>query len=1048
VISPVRSRSLVCTFAIFLLAGTAPYPLQLPRNLDDPLLQDLEVLTTRAEFRELQKAVEAGPQALDVFLEEFWARRDPTPGTRQNEFRARFEARCEVADNQLIPPESELVDSRRQIYLLYGTPSRMRNRLIGASTFQSWDYFAPTIASFQEAAMTLSGSRDIPALHYSLSFPYVENLGYPPRSHRRSLPRPLNEKKGERLRQRLEDSSLDPQQRAWAAWRLRMDPGPEAMAILLQHAFLEAPLLAEVISDSFFPLEIYRSAAEVPDSLTSEILYRPAISEPLPAGEPEPAGELVHETVLAVRDSTYDPLPLLTSDEITYLRNARSELTSMPSLHGWLSHHEADALFIGPLHAARELIDQGRGEEAHALLTPLLRDEESRNAEAWHLDAIALMTVNTPAARQWAEESVRQAMRLDQGNVRYWLTLAKIQFARTMKYYTEDTLDRALREAPGLADIYALKGQLRLETYWGLGWHASGWWVRAFHDQAQTPQEFRTEALTCLSRALTCDPRNEIATWYLGVDHLLNENWIELIPVTNYLIAHDVHVPEALLGRGLAYQHLGYLEEAMVDYAAAIPLLSADARALITDPRWTLQPSAGGVLVEGEIHPAAQTAGDSLETDRYWRAKDQLFSTDVNERLLEQYRRFAHVTWHYARTDLGMMGWDTVRGRIYLRYGEPERVQSAAMTMHRRMQRIISGEDTRTPAEDAQTSINQASETWRYRDGTTFTFGGGLASGNLTLWPSISDIDAINSVADLEEYAEGKPDDSRVIGARDVETVQTRWYSFRNLEDGGPEYIPVLRLSELQNLSMQYPGLLGNEETALILLDDSWQVRERERIVIPSWIWNARLREVWIGPAVRVSDPALSQARFAALEILPSHQTLPAITGRDTLGQYRTDALSLSSPLLASSVIRYEEAADWSPGTFLRRGDYAIIPDADGTFSLDEPVYLYVELYGLSRDEFGASSYQLSLSTTAEEEQQGLLQPVVQAIGRLIGRETQESTVTLTFHYDGIDENTQQFLRIAFLEDSEPGSYGVTIRVTDQISGATSEQTMPLRILR
>lgn len=70
------------------------------------------------------------------FAKEFWARRDPTPGTARNEFREMHERRLSEANQQFsanaVPG---CLTDRGHVYILYGPPDRIE---MGAG--QNWHY--------------------------------------------------------------------------------------------------------------------------------------------------------------------------------------------------------------------------------------------------------------------------------------------------------------------------------------------------------------------------------------------------------------------------------------------------------------------------------------------------------------------------------------------------------------------------------------------------------------------------------------------------------------------------------------------------------------------------------------------------------------------------------------------------------------------------------------------------------------------------------------------------------------------------------------------
>ena len=65
--------------------------------------------------------------AAEQFINRFWARRDPTPGTPANEFRGEFEARVKYADDHF--PEGRTRGSltdRGRVFLIMGSPTMVR----------------------------------------------------------------------------------------------------------------------------------------------------------------------------------------------------------------------------------------------------------------------------------------------------------------------------------------------------------------------------------------------------------------------------------------------------------------------------------------------------------------------------------------------------------------------------------------------------------------------------------------------------------------------------------------------------------------------------------------------------------------------------------------------------------------------------------------------------------------------------------------------------------------------------------------------------------
>ena len=76
----------------------------------------------RAEFAKLSTT-----KQLDQFVEEFWSRRDPTPGTRQNEFKEEHYRRIAYADAHFAAGMPGWKTDRGRIYIVYGPPDRVEH---------------------------------------------------------------------------------------------------------------------------------------------------------------------------------------------------------------------------------------------------------------------------------------------------------------------------------------------------------------------------------------------------------------------------------------------------------------------------------------------------------------------------------------------------------------------------------------------------------------------------------------------------------------------------------------------------------------------------------------------------------------------------------------------------------------------------------------------------------------------------------------------------------------------------------------------------------
>jgi len=106
---------------VFTLAGT---PLSFARDAD-MIETVLAYVATNAERIELERAPK---ESLRAVFDRFWARRDPTPGTRRNEALAEFLKRVDYARRHFGGAEPGWRSDMGRIYIRFGPPDRVEER--------------------------------------------------------------------------------------------------------------------------------------------------------------------------------------------------------------------------------------------------------------------------------------------------------------------------------------------------------------------------------------------------------------------------------------------------------------------------------------------------------------------------------------------------------------------------------------------------------------------------------------------------------------------------------------------------------------------------------------------------------------------------------------------------------------------------------------------------------------------------------------------------------------------------------------------------------
>lgn len=111
----------------------------------DFLRMPLAVLRYISAADEYQRLAAAGEAERDSLIAAFWRRRDPTPGTDQNELRDEFYRRVKFAEARFAitgMSKAGWETDRGRIYIVYGPPQEVHHRLeeAGSSPYEVWLY--------------------------------------------------------------------------------------------------------------------------------------------------------------------------------------------------------------------------------------------------------------------------------------------------------------------------------------------------------------------------------------------------------------------------------------------------------------------------------------------------------------------------------------------------------------------------------------------------------------------------------------------------------------------------------------------------------------------------------------------------------------------------------------------------------------------------------------------------------------------------------------------------------------------------------------------
>jgi GWxTD domain-containing protein len=496
--------------------------------------------------------------------------------------------------------------------------------------------------------------------------------------------------------------------------------------------------------------------------------------------------------------------------------------------------------------------------------------------------------------------------------------------------------------------------------------------------------------------ALAAEPGHVGATGLLGVILGDRHRWEEIVTPARAAIRAHPDAPDGYLVLGLALAYGGRVGEAARAFAAALARMSPEQRR----PYENL----GAILRRAE-----QAHYDSLPPDQqaglrhqYWAIAQPLALDSVNPVEVEYYARVTYVDLRWTVPEEGLVGWQSDRGSIWLRYGPPE--------------------------------------IWA-------TLPGGMTDSNfLTIWVYprrhirfvFQGMASYVRASFMEDYA-WFADEARaaapvrfdnVPAVAEMDTIVAQLAQFRGPAGGTSlavfGFVPVGRM-------------LSGVDLASVDL-------ELGAIVQDQWLRDVARRVAT--ERLRVGDSTQMETRTWRLDLVPdqyllrleareraTHRAARALA-RVAVERFGGGALALSDVVLADRIApRDSDPQRWT--------DYLIDPSAGRVGHAARIAFLW-ELYNLSGDSAGYGRYRVELGIAVRAiERHGFMARVVGGMEDAAGLTALGDTiVTLAFERAAtvrVGAALPNYLDVE-LRDAPDGQYTATVTVTDLRTGAVARR--------
>ena len=460
------------------------------------------------------------------------------------------------------------------------------------------------------------------------------------------------------------------------------------------------------------------------------------------------------------------------------------------------------------------------------------------------------------------------------------------------------------------------------------------------------------------------------------------------------------------------------------------------------------------------ITPAERAAFAKLKTNEereqfihiFWDNRDPSPDTEENEYRDQHYERVAYANEHFAS---GVPGSMTDRGRIYIKFGKPDEIESHP----------AGGSYQRMSSEGGGMTTTYPFEKWFYRyipgvrSGVEIEFVDPSGSGEYRMARDYSEKDAM---AHVSGYV--SPSDQMPGGYLRAQDSPLERLALKNDLDKAPEVesrflddtqTPKLDDNPLNfDIRADYFKLSDNRvitaftvqaENRDLVFTDSGGL-QTARLNIVGRIVNVMERRVGafedsVSTSTTVAELTEARSRRSAYSkvvvLAPGHYKVDIVV-RDTesgaagvrhLGievpKYEDGKLATSSIILAAKLEKMDDRE--GPGQFVI-GQTKVIPNLTGLYHRGQPVGVYLEIYNAGID-------QTTLRPSVDVEY------VLSKAGQEVGKQVED--------WRGIGGSGQRLTlaRLLGTQALSPGEYEVAIRLKDGVSGQTLAQAAKFSVV-
>jgi GWxTD domain-containing protein len=441
----------------------------------------------------------------------------------------------------------------------------------------------------------------------------------------------------------------------------------------------------------------------------------------------------------------------------------------------------------------------------------------------------------------------------------------------------------------------------------------------------------------------------------------------------------------------------------------------------------------------------------------YWRSRDPDQKTDVNERLLEHFIRIA-----YARLEFSKNGWPwDARGDLFVRYGEPdirtgpgrpyamdlidddwnfyEKKKNLYLELGLSPPPYMPDSFAGGDPGDAMGRVDGGgtAERWIYTDrGLDLTFDNPVMSGRYLR------TDATSAVADAMEVhmPSLSVEEDRIVTFDPLQSAVT----FRG-ENG------KTRLEYSIGILPDDFGIFRSPTGAYSYIDLQMELYKSDWRPVTDAV--DKVSNLPTTPQITIrGNPLFVHA--AQLEVEPGEYILSTLLVDPEAGKQATADEPVVFPdysgdhLMLSEIMPAARITEITPGRRGRfvKGTLEVLPLPGRTLGAGQPLFVYFEIYNLTKDAIGATDYTVKYAVAESSDDTALLTRLYQGIRSLVGWGERRAEISSEVTLSGIQKDVFTHLEVD-MSRSKPGVYEMLVEVTDRLSGSTARSTVIFRTL-